>query len=59
MSAPHPPNDDLDLQDPAPRPKSKFRTWLKRIGWIGFLFFLLKGIAWLIFFYFIKEKLAK
>lgn len=25
------------------------RTWLKRLGVAGFLFFTLKGIAWLIF----------
>jgi hypothetical protein len=24
------------------------RTWFKRIGLLGFLFFLLKGLAWLI-----------
>jgi len=23
-------------------------AWLKRIGWIGFAFFTLKGIAWLV-----------
>jgi hypothetical protein len=22
-------------------------TWLKRIGWAGFLFFLIKGLIWL------------
>jgi hypothetical protein len=26
----------------------KFKTWLKRVGWVGFLFFLIKGILWLI-----------
>ena len=26
---------------------AKFKFWLKRIGIIGFLFFLLKGIMWL------------
>ncbi len=24
------------------------RTWLKRLGWAGFLFFLIKGLLWLI-----------
>jgi len=23
------------------------RCWLKRIGWFGFLFFLLKGVVWI------------
>jgi len=26
----------------------KTRLWFKRIGWIGFLFFLIKGILWLV-----------
>jgi hypothetical protein len=32
--------------------QSNAKTWLKRIGLAGFLFFLLKGIGWLIFIYF-------
>lgn len=27
------------------------KTWLKRLGWAGFLFFLIKGIAWLFVFF--------
>jgi hypothetical protein len=27
-------------------------SWLKRLGWGAFLFFLLKGIAWLFVFWF-------
>ena len=23
-------------------------NWIKRLGWIGFLFFLIKGLLWLI-----------
>ncbi|MFN0033157.1 MAG: hypothetical protein ACKVOR_13435 [Flavobacteriales bacterium] len=34
------------------KPASKTRLWLKRLGWAGFLFFLIKGIGWLVFFYF-------
>lgn len=30
---------------------SPFVKFLKKIGWIGFFFFLLKGIAWLVFGY--------
>lgn len=22
-------------------------TWLKRLGWLGFMFFLIKGLLWL------------
>ncbi len=25
--------------------------WLKRLGWAGFLFFLIKGLIWLAVFY--------
>jgi hypothetical protein len=41
------------------RPPSKFRSWLNRIGLIGFLFFLIKGLIWLFIFLFLKEKLSK
>jgi hypothetical protein len=33
--------------------KTKSRQWLKKLGIIGFLFFLLKGLAWLALGYFI------
>jgi hypothetical protein len=26
---------------------NKFKFWLKRIGLIGFLFFLIKGLVWI------------
>jgi hypothetical protein len=26
----------------------KTKMWLKRIGWAGFFFFLVKGIVWLV-----------
>jgi hypothetical protein len=26
---------------------NKIVLWLKRIGWVGFAFFLLKGLAWI------------
>lgn len=41
------------------RTPSKFRTWLKRIGWAGFFFFLIKGLVWIVVFLFFKEKLLK
>ena len=28
----------------------KFKIWLKRIGIVGFLFFLVKGLVWLAIF---------
>ncbi len=30
--------------------KNKFTAWLTRIGLIGFLFFLIKGLIWLAIF---------
>lgn len=31
--------------------KQDWRSWLKRVGILGFLFFLAKGIIWLVVFY--------
>lgn len=31
-------------------------TWIKRLGFWGFLFFLLKGIMWLVIGYIIMKK---
>jgi len=30
---------------------AKKKGWLKRIGWIGFFFFLIKGLIWLAVFF--------
>jgi hypothetical protein len=27
--------------------KSRGIAWLRKIGWVGFIFFLLKGMIWL------------
>jgi hypothetical protein len=35
--------------------KNKFIIWLKRVGFWGFLFFLLKGIIWLILGYWVLK----
>ncbi|MEO9052075.1 MAG: alanyl-tRNA synthetase [Ginsengibacter sp.] len=35
--------------------KKTFITWIKRIGFWGFLFFLLKGLVWLAVGYFIVK----
>ncbi|MCB0761265.1 MAG: hypothetical protein KDC12_07040 [Flavobacteriales bacterium] len=32
--------------------KKGFVAWIKRVGWVAFFFFLLKGIAWLVIGYF-------
>lgn len=37
--------------------KKPVKTWLKRIGWAGFLFFLIKGLIWLAVIYFGVELL--
>ena len=33
----------------------RFKIWLKRVGWIGFLFFLIKGLLWLLIPYLIAK----
>jgi hypothetical protein len=33
----------------------RLKTWFKRLGWVGFLFFLIKGIAWLVVLWLGKE----
>ncbi len=40
------------MEQQQPEKTGNKKTWLKRIGIAGFLFFLLKGIAWLFVFYF-------
>jgi hypothetical protein len=30
------------------RAQTKFVTWIKRVGFLGFLFFLVKGLLWLL-----------
>ncbi len=34
---------------------ARLKMWLKRIGFVGFLFFLLKGLVWLAAAYFIVK----
>lgn len=33
----------------------RIKTWLKRVGWLGFLFFLIKGLLWLLIPYLIAK----
>ena len=30
----------------------RWKAWLRRMGWAGFLFFLIKGLVWLAIGYF-------
>jgi hypothetical protein len=34
---------------------TRLKLWLKRIGFVGFLFFLIKGLVWLALAYFIVK----
>jgi hypothetical protein len=36
--------------------KQRLITWLKRLGFWGFVFFLVKGFIWLALFYFVARK---
>lgn len=33
----------------------RFKYWLKRVGWLGFLFFLIKGLLWILIPYLIAQ----
>lgn len=35
--------------------ENKFKIWLKKVGWAGFFFFLIKGLLWLIIPYLIAK----
>lgn len=39
--------------------QSKFKQWFKRLGWVGFFFFLIKGLLWLIIPYLIAKGIIK
>lgn len=41
----------------SPTGKSGLNAWLKRIGWLGFLFFLIKGLFWLYLIYWVGRKI--
>jgi hypothetical protein len=37
------------LECPVPhKQRSSFKHWFKRLGFVGFLFFLIKGLLWII-----------
>ena len=35
------------MSAPEQKPIVGRRRWLQRMGWIGFLFFLIKGLVWI------------
>lgn len=35
--------------------KEKLKVWLKRMGFWGFMFFLIKGLAWIAIAYFVAR----
>ncbi|RZL45543.1 MAG: alanyl-tRNA synthetase [Pedobacter sp.] len=38
-----------------PEKKEKLKTWIKKLGFWGFMFFLVKGLVWLAIGYFIVK----
>ena len=44
------PKGGNDLSNAKPR-KEKIKLWLKRLGFAGFMFFLIKGLVWLAIFF--------
>jgi hypothetical protein len=38
--------------------KEKVKLWFKRVGLVGFLFFLIKGLIWLVVFYVIGKNVT-
>jgi len=47
-------NHPIDIEQPPQ--KKDWKAWLKRLGWAGFLFFLIKGLVWLAIFFFAGSK---
>jgi hypothetical protein len=51
---------DKELECPVPKKeRNKMVLWFKRIGILGFLFFLIKGLLWLIIPYLIAKGIFK
>jgi hypothetical protein len=45
------------MQASSPPPSGKIKSWLKRVGWLGFLFFLIKGLIWLYLIYWAGKQI--
>lgn len=39
--------EEQKIEQPQKESKSKLKLWLKRIGFWGFMFFLVKGLLWI------------
>lgn len=39
---------EIKQEEPETPQPSKLKIWIKRFGFFGFMFFLIKGLAWLI-----------
>ncbi|AMS26630.1 hypothetical protein AEM51_05910 [Bacteroidetes bacterium UKL13-3] len=51
---------DKPLECPVPHKQRKGITmWFKRLGFVGFMFFLIKGLMWLIIPYLITKGFFK
>jgi hypothetical protein len=37
----------------------KWHNWFKKVGWIGFFFFLIKGLMWLLIPYLMTKGLIQ
>lgn len=38
----------MGMQEQVQKDTSRMRHWIKRFGFVGFMFFLIKGLLWLI-----------
>jgi hypothetical protein len=51
-------NSKWKMEVSAATPKTgKALLYLKKLGWIGFFFFLIKGLFWLALLWFAKEQI--
>jgi hypothetical protein len=39
--------------------REKWKKWFERIGWVGFFFFLIKGLLWLLIPYLVAQGLIQ
>ena len=49
-------SQDKPLECPVPhKERGKLMAWIKKLGFVGFMFFLIKGLLWLIVPYLIAK----
>lgn len=46
------------MENQNPENQTKFKKWLKRVGWAGLAFFTIKGLIWLVVIYFGADMLG-